>query len=73
MEKAIQGHLKNKTRILVTHQLHVLPKADRILYLDQGEVKFLGTFNELHETQLDLSTILEQKNEEAEDNQSHHS
>ena len=34
MKEAILKHLKEKTCILVTHQLHVLPKADRILYLD---------------------------------------
>ena len=33
MERTIAGHLKGRTRILVTHQLHVLHNADRIVYL----------------------------------------
>ena len=44
MQGAILNHLKEKTCILVTHQLHVLSQADRILYLDEGEIKFLGNY-----------------------------
>ena len=65
MQGAILSHLKEKTCILVTHQLHVLSKADRILYLDDGEIKFLGNYLELQQTELDLSKILSSNNEES--------
>ncbi|KAH8891949.1 P-loop containing nucleoside triphosphate hydrolase protein [Thozetella sp. PMI_491] len=47
MDKAICGLLANKCRILATHQLHVLPRCDRILWLEEGRVKAQGTYQEL--------------------------
>lgn len=58
MQQAIVGHLKGKTRLLVTHQLHVLPLADRILYLDEGKCRFIGTLAEFEASGLDLSNLL---------------
>lgn len=43
LEKKWQG----KTRILVTHRLSVLPKVDRIYFLQQGEIVASGTFPDL--------------------------
>lgn len=37
-EKAINGFLANKTRIVVTHQLGLLPKADKIFAVGEGLV-----------------------------------
>ena len=42
MNNVILNELRGKTRILVTHQLHVLSKVDRILYLDQKQILFDG-------------------------------
>ncbi|KAF2088727.1 P-loop containing nucleoside triphosphate hydrolase protein [Saccharata proteae CBS 121410] len=47
-DKAICGLLANKCRILATHQLHVLSQCDRILWLDDGNVKALDTFSGLY-------------------------
>jgi len=41
------GILKNKTRILVTHGVTHLPKMDRIVLLENGEIAEIGTFSEL--------------------------
>lgn len=41
------GHLKNKTRVLVTHQLQYLTKADHIIVLEEGEIIEQGTYHEL--------------------------
>ncbi|KAJ3241024.1 Canalicular multispecific organic anion transporter 1 [Chytriomyces hyalinus] len=46
-EQGIQGSLEGKTRVLITHQLHVLPFADYIVVLDGGAVVEQGTFNQL--------------------------
>lgn len=46
-EKCITGVLVSKTRILVTHQIHVLPGCDRIICLDNGTIVQQGTYAEL--------------------------
>ncbi|KAJ3407090.1 Canalicular multispecific organic anion transporter 1 [Chytriomyces hyalinus] len=46
-EQGIQGALDGKTRVLITHQLHVLPSADYIIVLDGGAIVEQGTFDQL--------------------------
>ncbi|CAH1101572.1 unnamed protein product [Psylliodes chrysocephalus] len=46
-EECINGFLANKTRILVTHQVHYLKNADHIIILNNGRIENEGTFNEL--------------------------
>jgi len=46
-DKAICGLLKGKCRILATHQLHVLDKVDRVLWMEEGKIQAIGTYNEL--------------------------
>ncbi|KAK4057952.1 hypothetical protein OIO90_001171 [Microbotryomycetes sp. JL221] len=46
-EEAICGALAGKTRILVTHALHFLPKVDHIITMEQGQISEQGTFVEL--------------------------
>ncbi|KAI8903608.1 P-loop containing nucleoside triphosphate hydrolase protein [Gorgonomyces haynaldii] len=46
-DNAIKGYLKDKTVILVTHQLHLLPEMDHIVVLDHGSIGEQGTFEEL--------------------------
>ncbi|KAL6591713.1 P-loop containing nucleoside triphosphate hydrolase protein [Neocallimastix sp. 'constans'] len=46
-DKCILGALGNKTRILVTHQLHVLPSVDYVIYIDNGCINEQGTYSEL--------------------------
>lgn len=41
------GILRNAGTILVTHAIHFLPRADRIIVLDDGRCTFSGTWNEL--------------------------
>ncbi|KAL4888888.1 P-loop containing nucleoside triphosphate hydrolase protein [Aspergillus ambiguus] len=47
MEKAICGLLKDRCRILATHQLHVLHRCDRIVIMDEGRIHSVGTFDDL--------------------------
>ncbi|KAJ3150799.1 Multidrug resistance-associated protein 9 [Geranomyces variabilis] len=46
-ERAICGALRSKTVLLVTHQLHLLSKADVIVVLDHGRLVESGSFANL--------------------------
>lgn len=46
-DNAICGLLKDKCRILATHQLHVLHRCDRIIWLQDGEIETIDTFDNL--------------------------
>ncbi|XP_050416421.2 multidrug resistance-associated protein 1-like [Patella vulgata] len=48
-EKVIghEGTLKKKTRLLVTHGVHWLPKTDLIIVMNEGEISEVGSYNEL--------------------------
>ncbi|GAA6060372.1 hypothetical protein JCM10212_004556 [Sporobolomyces blumeae] len=46
-DEAITGVLRGKTRILVTHAVHVLPKADSIVVLEEGRIVEQGSYAEL--------------------------
>ncbi|KAG5234890.1 ABC transporter family member [Salix suchowensis] len=43
----IKEGLQGKTRVLVTNQLHFLPRVDKIILLSEGMIKEEGTFEEL--------------------------
>lgn len=43
----ILGVLASKTRILVTHQLQLLPKVDYIIYMEDGKIAEQGTYEQL--------------------------
>ena len=44
------GLLKNKTRVFVTNSLNFLPEMDSIIYIDNGSILEMGTYNELTKT-----------------------
>lgn len=46
LDKSILNELKNKTRIIVTHSLHYLQHADRIIYIGKGEILFNGIYQD---------------------------
>jgi ATP-binding cassette subfamily C (CFTR/MRP) protein 1 len=47
MDKAICGLLKDRCRILATHQLHVLNRCDRIIVMEEGRINAVDTFDNL--------------------------
>ncbi|KAI9668256.1 MAG: hypothetical protein M1821_001076 [Bathelium mastoideum] len=47
MDHAICGLLKNKCRVLATHQLHVLNRCDRIIWMQDGHIETVDTFDNL--------------------------
>jgi ATP-binding cassette subfamily C (CFTR/MRP) protein 1 len=72
MDNAICGLLKDKCRILATHQLHVLSRCDRIVWVEEGHIQAVDTFDNLmaHNEgfqKLMTMTSSEEKKEEEED------
>ncbi|KAI9714511.1 MAG: hypothetical protein M1820_000472 [Bogoriella megaspora] len=47
MDHAICGLLKDKCRVLATHQLHVLHRCDRIIWMQDGHIETVDTFDNL--------------------------
>ena len=43
----IEGMLKDKTVLLVTHALNFCPRADQIIFIDGGDIVACGTYAEL--------------------------
>ncbi|MGZ3770997.1 MAG: ATP-binding cassette domain-containing protein [Bdellovibrio sp.] len=46
-ERLLLGAWQSRTRILVTHRLSALPRVDRILFMEEGQIIDQGTFEEL--------------------------
>jgi ABC-type multidrug transport system fused ATPase/permease subunit len=62
--ECILGALAGKTRVLVTHQVHLLHLCDLIVVLDHGSVKAFGTYNELRTSGVDISAFVTHASEE---------
>ncbi|XP_061170519.1 multidrug resistance-associated protein 1-like [Saccostrea echinata] len=54
-----EGLLRHKTRILVTHGVHWLPKVDLIVVMDEGTISEIGTYEELMQKRGAFSEFLE--------------
>ncbi|XP_062608623.1 multidrug resistance-associated protein 1-like [Saccostrea cucullata] len=54
-----EGLLRHKTRILVTHGVHWLPKVDLIVVMDEGTISEVGTYEELMQKRGSFSEFLE--------------
>ncbi|KZS90158.1 multidrug resistance-associated ABC transporter [Sistotremastrum niveocremeum HHB9708] len=56
----LDGPLAKRTRILVTHALHVLPLVDRIYVVDNGRIVEEGTYEELLQDGQDFARLIEE-------------
>ncbi|KDQ09674.1 hypothetical protein BOTBODRAFT_137615 [Botryobasidium botryosum FD-172 SS1] len=65
----LHGPMANKTRILATHQLHVIPQTDYIYFLQDGRITEQGTYAELISQGKDFAKLVEEfgNAEEADD------
>ncbi|XP_071321050.1 ATP-binding cassette sub-family C member 4-like [Trachinotus anak] len=68
-EQCICGLLKNKPRILVTHQLQYLKAANQILVLKEGHMVAKGTYTELQQSGVDFTSLLKKEEEEEQQQQ----
>lgn len=50
--------LKNKTRLLVTHRISLLPKVDKIVVLKNGTISEVGSYAELMHTKGDFAEFV---------------
>ncbi|KAI4255845.1 MAG: hypothetical protein LQ352_002363 [Teloschistes flavicans] len=57
-DNAICGLLKDKCRVLATHQLHVLSRCDRIIWLQEGRIETIDTFDNLMRYNEDFQKLM---------------
>ncbi|RVX68489.1 hypothetical protein B0A52_07913 [Exophiala mesophila] len=58
MDKAICGLMKDKCRILATHQLHILDRCDRIIWMEDGHIQAIDTFNNLMSHSVEFQKLM---------------
>ena len=65
---AITGSIsKGTTRVLVTHHVHFLPRVDKVIMLEKGEVKHSGSYQELIARGVDFAGAVEVSKKEQSD------
>ncbi|KAJ2946419.1 hypothetical protein O0L34_g12458 [Tuta absoluta] len=68
-EGCINGYLRGRTVVLVTHQVHFVQACDTIVLLNQGAVDYVGSYAELIQSGKDFTLMLtsvEEKKDEIE-------
>ncbi|KAJ3410262.1 hypothetical protein HDV05_003988 [Chytridiales sp. JEL 0842] len=58
-ENCICGALKNKTRLLVTHQLHFASKCDIIITMKNGKISEMGSYSDLITARGEFCTLMQ--------------
>ncbi|XP_033209998.1 probable multidrug resistance-associated protein lethal(2)03659 isoform X2 [Belonocnema kinseyi] len=66
-EDCIDRYLRNRTRILVTHQLQYLRNVDHIVVLKDGIIQAEGSFQELGALGVDFGQLLESQAQQVEE------
>lgn len=56
--KCIKDYLREKTCILITHQIQYLSGVDQIILMDKGNVLTEGSYQELQKSNLDFTRML---------------
>ncbi|KAK1128362.1 hypothetical protein K0M31_002826 [Melipona bicolor] len=69
VDECICGFLKEKTRILVTHQIQYLKAADQIIVMNNGSIQARGSFEELQSMNLDFMKIFQEVEDKKESNE----
>eukprot|EP01043_Picozoa_sp_COSAG02_P080342 COSAG02_NODE_19048_length_903_cov_1.080846_1_plen_267_part_10 len=71
MHECIVGALKDKTRVLVLHQMQWIHHADYVAVVEDGTISHFGTYTELKERGVDFEKyVTKKKDEEVPDKES---
>ena len=63
-DKCINGYLKDKTVILITHQLQFIKESDKIAVMNDGFNLVTGTYEEILNSGIDIVSFLEKRDED---------
>ncbi|XP_005190477.1 probable multidrug resistance-associated protein lethal(2)03659 [Musca domestica] len=66
-DQCMRQYLRDRTVILVTHQLQFLEQADVIVILDKGQVRAVGTYESMRQSGFDYAKLLLHKGDEDEE------
>ena len=66
LQRCIYGILSDRLRILITHQLQYLEKADEILVMKNGRISSRGTYTEIRESSDHFASLTEKHNSDNE-------
>ena len=61
LDNAICGHMAAKTRILCTHDLSIMYRCHRILWMDQGQVRALDTYANIMLNEPELASLIREQ------------
>ena len=61
--RCILNHLSSKIRILVTHQIQFIEKANKILILKEGQCMAYGSYQKIQEKGIDFVSLLASTND----------
>ncbi|CAG9863420.1 unnamed protein product [Phyllotreta striolata] len=64
-DQCIANYLKDKTRILVTHQLQFMKEADVIVIIKNGKIEKVSSFDQLSENE--INTLQQERTDEDKD------
>ncbi|CAG2120218.1 unnamed protein product, partial [Medioppia subpectinata] len=60
-EKCISGYLRQKTVILVTHQIQFIRKASKILVMKEGQPVAVGSYRQLMDSGIDFMSLIKEE------------
>lgn len=63
-DKCINGYLKGKTVILITHQLQFIRESDKIAVMNDGFNLVTGTYDEILKSGIDIVSFLEKRDDD---------
>ena len=66
-QKCIMGWMDGTARVLVTNYLNFLDRANKIVVFDKQVPVFVGTYDELKQSHIDLARFVSEHNDESDD------
>jgi len=61
----LAGPLAERTRVLITHQLHVLPYVDEVIFVEAGKITERGTYRSILDAGGAMSKLLQEYGSDA--------